>query len=376
MSLPVGQEYRDLLKLIPGVQYTPGQRARPERRRQRPGQRLQLRRRERHAAALRHALGRALVARHRAGDDDQGRRQGRGLRPLRRVFDRHDQQVGHEPICRRSQLSVPDRQHGGRAARAAARRATSRIAPGSSRASAVRSCRTSCSSTGRTTAPRTRARTAPTSTASCRPTSGSRNEGFGKVTFTPVSSVLLNFSYRDSRARWTRATLFASNASATTGTGTEAEAEDRHRGRLVGHQLAQPADLQVQPLRRSSRWAGRTTVANVNISTRRRHQARHDSLDTQGLLTVPTLDHRPDGVQRLRAAAHRSLRLRRATASRVGGGTVGYGAQFDDARVLQRRGPDRLQHHVRRRGLARPARRLSAVCRCREPASGARTAGV
>ena len=31
-GLPVGQEYRDLQKLIPGVQYTPGRDARPERR--------------------------------------------------------------------------------------------------------------------------------------------------------------------------------------------------------------------------------------------------------------------------------------------------------------------------------------------------------
>ena len=51
-SLPVGQEYRDLIKLIPGVQYTAGRSARPERRRQRPGQRLQVRRRQRDAAAL------------------------------------------------------------------------------------------------------------------------------------------------------------------------------------------------------------------------------------------------------------------------------------------------------------------------------------
>ena len=43
----------------------PGPGARPERRRQRPGQRLPVRRRQRHAAALRHALGRARLARHR-----------------------------------------------------------------------------------------------------------------------------------------------------------------------------------------------------------------------------------------------------------------------------------------------------------------------
>jgi hypothetical protein len=45
-----------------------------------------------------------------------------------------------------------------------------------------------------------------------------RDEGFGKVTFTRVSSVLLNFSYRGSSREDTSA-LCASNASSTTGTG-------------------------------------------------------------------------------------------------------------------------------------------------------------
>ena len=103
-ALPVGQEYRDLLKLIPGVQYTAGHDARPERRRQRPGQRLPVRRRQRDAAAVRHAVGRAGVARHRAGDDDQGRRARRRLRSLRRLLDRLGQQVGHEPLHGRGQL--------------------------------------------------------------------------------------------------------------------------------------------------------------------------------------------------------------------------------------------------------------------------------
>ena len=45
-----------------------------------------------------------------------------------------------------------------------------------------------------------------------------RNEGFGKVTFTPTSSVLLNFSYRDSK-RTDISDLFGPSSSATTGTG-------------------------------------------------------------------------------------------------------------------------------------------------------------
>jgi hypothetical protein len=47
-----------------------------------------------------------------------------------------------------------------------------------------------------------------------------RNEGFGKLTFTPTGSVLVNVSYRDSH-RLDKSDLFASNATATTGTGSE-----------------------------------------------------------------------------------------------------------------------------------------------------------
>ena len=46
-----------------------------------------------------------------------------------------------------------------------------------------------------------------------------RNEGFGKLTFTPSSKILLNLSYRQSK-RLDESALFASNAADTTGTGT------------------------------------------------------------------------------------------------------------------------------------------------------------
>ena len=67
--------------------------SRAERGRQRPGQRLQVRRRERHAAALRHAVRGPVVARHRPGDDDQGRRQGRRFRPRGGLLRRLGEQV-------------------------------------------------------------------------------------------------------------------------------------------------------------------------------------------------------------------------------------------------------------------------------------------
>ena len=48
-----------------------------------------------------------------------------------------------------------------------------------------------------------------------------RNEGFGKLTFTPSRSILLNASYRDSK-RVDTSDLFVSNAAGTTGSGSEA----------------------------------------------------------------------------------------------------------------------------------------------------------
>ena len=60
-GLPLGMEYRDLIKVIPGIQYTNGHHPRSECGRQRPGQRLPVRRRERDPSPLRDAGGRALL---------------------------------------------------------------------------------------------------------------------------------------------------------------------------------------------------------------------------------------------------------------------------------------------------------------------------
>jgi hypothetical protein len=47
-----------------------------------------------------------------------------------------------------------------------------------------------------------------------------RNEGFGKLTFTPTRSILLNGSYRDSKRKET-SDVFAANSAGTTGSGSE-----------------------------------------------------------------------------------------------------------------------------------------------------------
>ena len=91
----------------------PGLHARPELGQQRAGQRVQVRRRQRHAAAVRHAVGGARRLRHRGGKRHQGRRPGGRLHPRRRVRDRLGEQVRHEQLHRAGQLSTADRQHVG-----------------------------------------------------------------------------------------------------------------------------------------------------------------------------------------------------------------------------------------------------------------------
>jgi hypothetical protein len=50
-----------------------------------------------------------------------------------------------------------------------------------------------------------------------------RNEYFGKLTYTPLSSVLLNASYRDSKRRDTSGDAFGTNRAGTTGAGTDTQ---------------------------------------------------------------------------------------------------------------------------------------------------------
>ena len=108
-ALPVGQEYRDLLKLIPGVQYTQDTTRGPsaggsgqDNVYQFDGVNVTL-------PLFGTLVGRAGVARHRAGHGHQGRRARGRLRSRRRLLDRLGQQVRHEPVHRRGQLPVPDR---------------------------------------------------------------------------------------------------------------------------------------------------------------------------------------------------------------------------------------------------------------------------
>jgi hypothetical protein len=154
-----------------------------------------------------------------------------------------------------------------------------------------------------------------------------RNEGFGKITFTPTKSILLNASYRDSKRVETGA-QFAANASATSGTGYEA------RLKIF------TADGSWVINTRSLFTAKFTHFANLTQG-RPDHEAEVvpstapgtvldvNGLDTQGRLTVPV----PVAGDAAYNAFVQPLIDRYGYVQNgvhVGGGIAGYGLQFDD----------------------------------------------
>ena len=113
-----------------------------------------------------------------------------------------------------------------------------------------------------------------------------RNEGFGKLTYAATNSILLDVSYRDSH-RLDKSDLFASNAAPTTGTGAELW---QKIGIVEGSWLVNG----------SSNVTGKYThfaleteglpdhVSNAVINTNPGTRLDIVALDQQGLLTLPT----------------------------------------------------------------------------------------
>lgn len=154
-----------------------------------------------------------------------------------------------------------------------------------------------------------------------------RNEGFGKLTFTPTNSVLLNFSWRDSQRKDT-SDLFAQNASATTGSGNEstlqigtADASWVVNGR--SHLSFRFTHFVNETLGRPD------VVAAASISTSPGTRLDTANVDQIGRLTVPL----PVAGETAFNAFVQPLIDRYGyvddTGTRVGGGLVGVGSQFD-----------------------------------------------
>jgi Carboxypeptidase regulatory-like domain len=154
-----------------------------------------------------------------------------------------------------------------------------------------------------------------------------RNEGFGKLTFTPTNSILLNFSYRDSK-RVDKSDLFLANAASTTGAGNEARLKI---GTADGSWVINPkSHVSFKYTHFTNTTQARPdNVANVDISTAVGTRLDFTSLDTQGLLTVPV----PITGQTAYNGFIQPLIDRYGyvqNGARVGGGTVGFNTLFDN----------------------------------------------
>ena len=156
-----------------------------------------------------------------------------------------------------------------------------------------------------------------------------RNEGFGKLTLTPTNSLLFNVSYRGSH-RLETGDIFSQSAASTTGTGTE-----------VGLKVASVDGSWIMSDRShlTFKW---TYFGNTN-SARPDNEASAvpstalgsllpvTTLDTQGRLLVP----QPVAGQTAHNAFIQPLIDRYGynhpdTGVKTGGGLVGYGLEFND----------------------------------------------
>ena len=153
-----------------------------------------------------------------------------------------------------------------------------------------------------------------------------RNEGFGKLTVTPMQSVLLNLSYRDSK-RVDKSDLFASNAAATTGTGNEGKLRiGTADGSWVidNRSFATVKYTHFENLTQGRPDNISSAVPTNVIGT----QLDVANLDKLGLLTVPILVSGNDAynafVQPIIDRYGYTL-----NGVKTGGGVVGFGSQFD-----------------------------------------------
>jgi hypothetical protein len=154
-----------------------------------------------------------------------------------------------------------------------------------------------------------------------------RNEGFGKLTFTPTRSILLNASYRESKRVETGA-QFAANASPTSGTGYESRLKIfTGDGSWV---ISPRSFVTFKYTHFANPSQGRPdNVADVDVSTAPGTQLDISSLDTQGRLTVPVpVSGAPAFNEFIQPLIDRYGYTQNGV--KVGGGIVGYGSQFDN----------------------------------------------
>jgi len=164
-----------------------------------------------------------------------------------------------------------------------------------------------------------------------------RNEGFGKLTITPAQSVLVNLSYRDSK-RVDKSDLFDANASATTGSGNESKLRigTAETSWIINtHSFATLKYSHFENLTVGRPDFVSPAVPSFTIGT----HLDIANLDTQGRLTVP-IPGVPGATPAFLAFIQPYIDRYGYTLNnaKVGGGTVGYGLQFDEENFFRNSG--------------------------------------
>jgi hypothetical protein len=154
-----------------------------------------------------------------------------------------------------------------------------------------------------------------------------RNEGFGKLTLTPTHSILLNFSYRDSK-RVDESDLFQANTAGTAGSGNEARLKI---GTADGSWVINSRSyLNFKYTHFTNRTQGRPdNIADVTISTAVGTRLDIGALDRQGQILVPL----PLAGNTAYNNFVQPLIDRYGydqNGVKTGGGTTGFGLQFDN----------------------------------------------
>ena len=127
-----------------------------------------------------------------------------------------------------------------------------------------------------------------------------RNEGFGKLTFTPTKSILLNASYRESKRVETGATSSPRTPPPTTGTGYESRLKIFTADGSWVIELEELRHLQVHALREPHAGAAGQRGRRRRLARRPGTQLDIASLDTPGPV------HGPDAGERRRPPTTRS----------------------------------------------------------------------
>jgi hypothetical protein len=157
------------------------------------------------------------------------------------------------------------------------------------------------------------------------PYSLERNEGFGKLTYTPNSSVLLNASYRQSK-KVEESDLFANNAAPTSGSGTESRQKIfTADGSWI---INSKSYASFKFTRFENPGSGTpditsTAVPDTTIGSR----IDTANLDKLGRFTVPALQ--ANGIGNAFAQPLIDRYGYTANGVKTGGGIVGYGLSFD-----------------------------------------------